>query len=296
MNKIKLIMFGLLLIAYCSPLYSQASYDSVAQFTDKSTIGITDIFPFQTKVANKYTWRKLTGANMFNRITDTTEARITALLAASNSWAGINNFDGATFNADAHGRVTFGDSVSSATLLNFFAGIFPYNSTSFVGSAANPYLRMYSKNFVLVNSGGTDSAYINIVGGKISMDSLEVTGEVDLPDSATFSGIALSEDNYQPTLTSDSIIVLTSISSSIVINPPGSMGSPGIEKITMTGAGNGQLLVVTNRQAVTIVFQDSNADGNLYLATDFSMGQWGHLTLKYNSNILKWIEVARSSP
>lgn len=304
-SRFKVLIFSLLLTAYCllpEITYAQPTYDSVAAFTAKTTIGVTDIFPFQTKVSNKYTWRKITGASMWDRITDTTEARITALLAASNSWAGINNFDGATFNADAHGKVTFADSVVSATLLNFFAGIFPYNATSFVGSASNPYLRMYSKNFVLVNTAGTDSVYISIdANGKVSIPSLTVTETMSIDSSASFDVIAYTPHEYTVPNIGDTILTLTSTNrySMIELDLPGNM-NPGISRIYVQGAQKGMVLRLYNMDAsYAAKFNDYvGNDDNLYLSAGFDFGQYDYLELMCVVESIigqTWIETGRSN-
>jgi hypothetical protein len=159
---------------------------------------------------------------------------------------------------------------------------------------------MYAMGFTIPNTEANDSVTITYddstlsINKTLSVSNLEVTSQLAMPDSATFSGLALSQTDYAPAFVTDSIITLSSVASSIEITPPGSMSSPGIEKILMTGGGDGQILVITNRGAVTIVFQDTEADGNLYLSTDFSMAQWDSIMLMYNSKISKWIEISRS--
>lgn len=248
-------------------------------------------------------WNTLSGGNYLNRKVSWTALRagmIDYIDGLANTWALKQTYSsGATFSTGSNGTVDIQDSALTTGLWTNW--LHARQAVTYIGSTTDPFFNVYSRNFVVVNPYENDSVYISYEDSTISfnkpltVETLNITGDLVVPDSAQFSGLALSQATYQPTLATDSVIALTNVESSIVINPPASMGTPGIEKITMTGAGNGQVLVITNRQALTIVFQDSEADGNLYLATDFSMGQWQSLTLMYNSNIQKWLELSRSS-
>lgn len=248
-------------------------------------------------------WNTLSGGNYLNRKVSWTALRagmIDYIDGLANTWALKQTYSsGATFSTGSNGTVDIQDSALTTGLWTNW--LHARQAVTYIGSTTDPFFNVYSRNFVVVNPYENDSVYISYEDSTISfnkpltVETLNITGDLVVPDSAQFSGLALSQATYQPTLATDSVIALTNVESSIVINPPASMGTPGIEKITMTGAGNGQILVITNRQALTIVFQDSEADGNLYLATDFSMGQWQSLTLMYNSNIQKWLELSRSS-
>lgn len=222
------------------------------------------------------------------------------LLGSNNTWTKRQTFSsGATFSSASYGTITFLDSVTTTGLWTNW--LHRNTSTAMIGELSAPFLYIYARNFVTVNSTGTDSVVISFDGTTLNIDTevkvadLQITNELSVPDSAIFTGIALSQTEYAPSFVTDSVVTLSNIASSVEIRPPGSMSSPGIEKIVMTKAGDGQVLVVTNAQSFTMVFQDNESDGNLYLAGDFSMGQWGSLTLMYNSKKLKWIELSRSN-
>ena len=302
--KIKnLIMLTcLMLTAYSLQLYAQATYDSVAAFTAKTTIGLTDIFPFQTKVSNKYTWRKITGASMWDRITDTTEARITTLLNASNSWNGINNFDGAIFNSGSHGTVLFnGDSVVCTTQM-WTHGIQRYSASSIIGRNTAPFFNVYAKTFTVINTAETDSATISIdASGKISIPSLVITQTMSIDSSASFNVIAYTPHEYTVPNIGDTILTLTSANrySMIELDLPGNM-NPGISRIYVQGAQKGMVLRLYNMDAsYAAKFNDYvGNDDNLYLSAGFDFGQYDYLELMCVVESIigqTWIETGRSN-
>lgn len=293
-------IFYLLTTDYC---FAQTT-DSVAAFTDKTTIGLTDIFPFQTKVSNKYTWRKITGANMFNRITDTTEARVTALLAASNSWTGINNFDGATFNADAHGVVTFNDSVvmGSAALPFYATRVYPLGTGGFIGTAAKYYTSMYANSFVVMNSGGTDSVVINVNDdGALSIPNLTVTETVTIDSAASFNVLAFEPHSFSIPNTTDTILTITSADrySVIMLDLPGDV-TPGISRIYVEGAQKGMVLRIYNDDAIGYcIFKDFvDSDDNLYMTANLTMNKYDYIEFMCVVESIigqTWMETGRSN-
>jgi hypothetical protein len=301
-SYIHTIILVILLSAVC---FGQASYDSVAAFTAKTTISLTDIFPFQTKVTNKYTWRKITGASMWDRITDTTEARITTLLNASNSWNGINNFDGATFNSGSHGKVLFnGDSVVCTTQM-FTHGIQRTQASSMIGRFDVPFFNIYSKTFTIVNPGGNDSAQVSYddstitFSKNISMPNLTITGTVNMDSGTVFNTFVLGIDAYSPITVADTIITFpvgqVPIAAFIL---PGNL-TDGISRITGTAFTNGQIIVLRNATVpYTILLKDRvGGDDNLYLEGNFTMGYNDIITLMCIAEepALAWVEVSRSN-
>lgn len=299
MKKIFFIM-SVLLTAYSLQLTAQ-TYDSVASFTSKTTIGTTDIIPFQTKVSNKFTWRRMIGSNLWNQITDTTEARITALLNASNSWNGINNFDGATFNAGSHGGITANDSLFMGTGAFIYSKfIEPGTAGGRVGSASKYYTSMYSQNFVVINSGGTDSAYINFADGFVTFDR-PIIGSYSPDSSSSITNIGYGVYNYTISNMSDSVLTLQDTSAVIYFNLPGNVAN--MERIVYAGDeyGSGRVVKIFNDAAVDIItFKDydaGDADHNLQLAGDFAMGQYDFLELMYVdiAGTFYWIEISRSN-
>lgn len=287
MKKIFLIIFLLLLAYEAYPQVRLSTMDSVTSFQP------TDLFWLNTKSGASFVNRKVSWSYLRSNMVDYIDG-------LANTWAQKQTFSsGAIFPLGSNGYVEFFDSTLTTGLWTNW--LHARTLTAVVGHGTEPFWGVYTKNLYIMNQWANDSVGISYDDSALTIDktlkvsNIEITEQLQVPDSASFSGLALSQAIYQPTLASDSIITLSNVESSIVINPPASMGTPGIEKIDMTGAGNGQILVITNRQPLTIVFQDSESDGNLYLATDFSMGQWGSLVLMYNSNILKWIELSRSS-
>ena len=297
----KLILILVLLTTYA---YSQTKVSDMDSIT---TMVTTDLFWINKDIGSStFAHRQLSWTNLRNQMIDYIDG-------LANTWALKQTYSsGATFSAGANGGVTFGDTVTANAPFRFgyaynlptadatvslggFVGVTPYwFSWVWTHNIGSDALWVY-------NDERNDSVSITYDDStltfdkKITVGQLSVTGSFAIPDSATFDGLALSEDNYSPSFVTDSVITLTSVSSSIIIIPPGAMATPGIEKVLMTGAGEGQLLVITNYTASSVTFQDDEGDGNLKLAGDFAMGQADILMLKYSSAKTYWYEISRSA-
>lgn len=303
MKKI-ILMIGLVLIVYSlQPETIKAqTYDSLASFTAVTSLNATDLMPMQIKVSNKYKWRKITGASLWSRMRDTTQAQLTTLLNTSNSWNGINNFDGATFNSGSHGKVTFSDSVIFASRTEI-GSLYPYNATSFMGDQTDPFLRIYSKNFVLVNTAGTDSVVINVgTDGSLSIPNLTISGSMKIDSSATTDVMAFTPHSYTVPNTGDTILTLATANrySLIELDLPGNM-SPGISRLYVQGAQKGMIIRFYNGDAsYSMEFEDLvGDDDNLYMAGDFaSMAKYDYIEFQCVVESIvgqTWIETGRSN-
>lgn len=281
---------------YC---YAQTD-TTLSTITAVTTIGLTDYFPIQRDLSGTYTWRRITGQSMWDRITDTTEARITTLLNASNSWNGINNFDGATFNANAHGTVTFNDStkMGSAALPFYTQRLYPLTTGGYIGTSSNPYTTMYANYFMIVNPTGApgDTVQISYDGINIKFNA-PITGEID---SLVVSTITANQSTYTIANITDSIITFDATNTSLVLlSTPGDVTSPGISKIADAYADIGKEVTIFNTsQTDTVLFKQYSAgDDNLFLAGNFYMGQNDVLVIQRVGILpgISWIEKSRST-
>ena len=293
-SYIHTIILVILLSTVC---FGQASYDSVAAFTSKTTISLTDIFPFQTKVANKYTWRKITGTSMWDRITDTTEARITTLLNASNSWNGINNFDGATFNSGSHGKVIYADSVWQQTGSHYVNWMVPSTSpTGTVGTVGIPYYRMYSKGFVPMNPEGNDSCVISYDDSTLTFDKTIQAAEIK-----GLSTISHTDLVYSVPDVADSVDTV-GYANVVLFSLPGA-NMTNLETIVMSDIPTGSAHIVifkaqSSDPPYTVTLQDrdgtNSSDGNLELSGDFTLTEDDPIKLMYIEGEGVWYEISES--
>src|SRR3990167_594267 len=304
----RIILFGLMLVAYSlmpENINAQVTYDSTANFTSKTTFGANDIIGFQTKVANKYAWRKMIFSNFWSQARDTTEARITTLLNASNSWNGINNFDGATFNAGSHGKVFFnGDSVVCTTQM-WTHGIQRTQASSIIGRNTAPFFNIYANTFTIINDAGNDSASIKYndstitFSKNVSVPNINISESFTMDSGTVFNTFVLGVDAYSPITVADTIITFpvgqVPIAAFIL---PGNL-TDGISRITGTAFTNGQIIVLRNATVpYTILLKDYvSGDDNLYLAGNFTMGYNDIITLMCIAEepALAWVEVSRSN-
>lgn len=296
MKKYIFIILLFLLAYEAYPQVSLSTRDSVTSFQ------IPDLFWLQRRASypsGSYVNKKTSWYALRREITDYIDG-LANTWALGQTFSGRATFSsGATFSAATYGTVTFSDSVRVPTAI-YSKKYNPIDYTSTMGSSISPMKEIYTRQLFLPNAESNDSVGFSYddstltISKKTSVANLTVTSELSMSDSSSFSGIALSETNYVPTLVSDSVITLSAVASSITIAPPGTMTSPGFEKLNMTGSGSGQILVIQNVGSYSVTLQDNNADGNLNLNSDFTMGQYDIITIKYNSKNNKWYEVARS--
>jgi len=276
----KIILFGLMLTAYSlmpEAVYAQVTYDSIPSYTAKTTISSTDLFLLATKVSNKFSWRKFTGISFWtwwNANYDTSE---TALLNASNSWNGINNFDGATFNVGAHGGVNFLDSINLQGTA-YFSVLMRRTSSSYIGTVALPIYSLSTRFLNIVGETGADSVTISIdADGALSIPNLTITETITIDSSATFDVIAFTPHSDTVPNVTDTILTLVATNrySLIMLDLPGDI-TPGISRIYVQGAQKGMILRIYNDDNIGyITFKDLvSGDDNLYMSGNFSLSKY----------------------
>jgi hypothetical protein len=296
----KILFVFLILTAIALPQTGKHlwAYDSVLVLQPTDYIGLQ-----RGSYGNGY-WKKMFAANLFGQIRDTTEAYNYGDKDLVNTWAKHQTFSlGATYSAGASGKVTFADSVIISTDL-YMTGVMgfiyarwiqPTTASGSVGALAKYYTAMYAQNFVLVNAGGTDSANIKINGttGNVEIDNLTITDKIDMSDSAIINGIRLSEYHYTIAASSDSVITIPAMQSSIYLTEGWAV--PGIETLTMVGAGDGQVLVITNASNYAVTFEDNaTTGGNLDIGSNFACGITDIIALKYLAAKGRWSQMYRS--
>ena len=303
---------GLMLTAYSLQLYAQPTYDSVASFTSVTSLGATDIIPMQIKVSNKYTWRKITGASLWSRMRDTTQAQLTSFKDLSNSWNGINNFDGATFNSGSHGGVVFDDSVTFTSNQVRFEYIRRYDAQSSIGLGSAPFDRIYANWFLATNPEGNDSVSISYddstltftmpATGTLEIPNLTITQSVMVDSGAGFRQIIYEPNGVSGISTTDTTLSLSSSQKYCLalIDLAGNTSSPGISYFNITGATIGytiRLVDVDVNFVITLKDFVGN-DDNLYLTADLTLSQYDFLELMCIDETVGdqiWIETGRSN-
>lgn len=301
-----LVVTGLLLTAALptNPTGPGTPADStVSQLTAATTASGTDVYYIVSGGSSK----KITHATLMSIIRDSIKAR-------SYATAGDWSFDGATFDNNSAGKVTFNDSVVFAagwyaTSTGKTYSMIPSTTNSYyIGNGTyrygyGYYGSLYANQFIVTNPSspsldtllaisydGTD-----LVFGPLSYD---VGNDIITlgADSSVLQNLCLSEANYNFSLATDSVITLANIESGVIISKSLGVAVTGLETINMTNAGDGQVLVITSRAGYTVTFEDeATTGGNLKLAGNFAMAEDDVLTLKYKSSNNKWIEVSRSN-
>lgn len=303
MKRLNIKLLILLVTGYCllftGDSHAQVTYDSTASFTSKTTIGATDIFGFQTKVSNKFAWRRMIGSNFWIQARDTTQAQITTLKNASNSWNGINNFDGATFNSGSHGKVTIDDSLLMIGTL-YSSHIRPTSETKTIGIRSNSFYAMYARAFVVVNAAGTDSSviYKDPITGDVVIPNLTVTETVTIDSGASLQTLILDETTYTPGTVADTVINISNPRAYILCQLPGEI-TTGISALNIQGATAGQMLVFINNSTSYIMKLNDfvGNDDNLILSANFALGYRDTIILMCSGTAESpfWIEISRSN-
>lgn len=220
---------------------------------------------------------------------------------SSNTFTGIQTFNGATFAAGSHGVTTFADSAifTSRTELS---STYPYNATSFMGSTADPFLRMYAKNFWVVNSAGDDSVAIsyNETDDAVNIDNLTIGTQVNMDSAVGFQNINFISHQIDIDDVGDSVISVGQKMTSIWLNLPGDM-QESLEELSISGFSVGDFVIIYNGDATdTCTFEDitgGDGDCNMQLAGDFNMNsQYDSIALLCVSvadGVTNWIELWR---
>jgi len=119
-----------------------------------------------------------------------------------------------------------------------------------------------------------------------------------MDSAAALQSLKINPEEYTIANVADSIIAIDSLQSNIMLNTPGNVVTPGIEKITMTGAAVGHIIILyTTEPSDSVVFQDSNSDGNLRMAGDFTMKNSDNIAFIFISDETAgfegWMEIWR---
>ena len=235
-----------------------------------------DIFAIQEDSSSTYTWRKVFFSDFFEALRDSMDLYY-GQLTISNDFTGINTFDGATFNADAHGTVTFNDStISNATL--WTGALYPkdVDGTYTLGLPARPWYDIYAHEFTVINPEHNDSASITFDDSLITISrDVNFTGTVQMSDAMLMDSTALIKvQNFEwhsVTISNlgDTILTLTTsdLYSAIELDLPGNL-DPGISNFQIDTAAKGMVLKIYNGDATyDAVFIDIvSGDDNLYMS------------------------------
>lgn len=292
MKKYIFLIFLFLLTYEAYPQVRLSSMDSITTFA----------------VYDYSYWNTLTGGAYLNRKVSWSALRtgmIDYIDGLANTWALKQTFtSGATFSAGANGTVTFSDSVVNTGTSNLNR-IYPTtSSTSQIGTVLTPYQTIWGRYFRMPNTEGNDSCLISYDDSTVTFDkevsipTLRITAALTVDSSVTSPTLKVSPNEYQIVNVTDSIITTDILMSNIVLQLPGDVTSPGIEKITMTGAPEGHIIVLfITTTSDSVVFQDSNADGNLRMAGDFNMNTHDNIAFMYikdaDAGENYWIEIWR---
>lgn len=292
MKKYIFIILLFLLAYEAYPQIRLSSMDSVTTFTP------TDLFWLNTKPSSSFVNRKVSWSYLRSNMIDYIDG-------LANTWALKQTFtSGATFSAGANGGVTFSDSVINTGTSNLNR-IYPTtSSTSQIGTVLTPYQTIWGRYFRMPNTEGNDSCLISYDDSivtfdkEVSIPNLNVTDNFAMDSAAALQSLKINPEEYTIANVADSVIAFDSLQSNVMFNTPGNVVTPGIEKITMTGAAVGHILILyTTEPSDSIVFQDSNADGNLKMAGDFTMKNNDNIAFIFIRNETEgdnfWMEIWR---
>jgi len=278
MKKIIFIVNLLIILISVELFASSPPADSVASFTEKTTIGATDLMLIQTKISNKYTWRKLTGLSLWNFVDQVIDTNKTSFLATSNTFTGIQTFNGAVFDAGSHGLVLFdGDSVVCTTQM-FTHGIQRYSVSSIIGRNTAPFFNVYTKTLTIINSAETDSSVITLDdNGDVSIPNLTVTETINIDSTASLRLIRYAHHDYTIPNSTDTILTILAADrySLIELDLPGNITN-GISRLYVEGATIGTVICFyTEETSFEMLFKNySGSDDNIYMGSNFTMGKY----------------------
>jgi len=294
MKKYIFIILLFLLAYEAYPQVRLSTMDSVTTFTP------TDLFWLNTKPSSAFLNRKVSWRSLRSNLED-------FMADSAHTWALKQTFSsGATFSAGSNGTVTFTDSVvfASGGALFTYAIVPVTNNLMNIGTATNYYRDIYAKNFKVPNTEGNDSCTISYDDSvltftkEVSIPNLSVTDNFAMDSAAALQSLKINPEEYTIANVADSIIAIDSLQSNIMLNTPGNVVTPGIEKITMTGAAVGHIIILyTTEPSDSVVFQDSNSDGNLRMAGDFTMKNSDNIAFIFISDETAgfegWMEIWR---
>ena len=123
MKKIFLYLTVAVAFILTTECYSQVTLSGRDSIT---TLVETDIVPWMTNVGGSFLWRQQSWRILRDEVSDYLDDQ-------SLTWTGINTFNGATFAAGAHGKVTFADTVSASAGLTVSGAALTANTADFSG-------------------------------------------------------------------------------------------------------------------------------------------------------------------
>jgi len=230
------------------------------------------------------------------------------------TWTGINTFNGATFAAGSHGRVTFADSVQFNANLTYTQNIFPKTTAGyFNGQFGQKWLTVYSKNvfaenLYVTNVEGNDSVLISYDDSTITFNksasffgTVSIADDISMDSSASFNVFNFLPHPYTIPTVGDTMmtLALADLYSLIEIDLPGNV-TPGISHLQVDTATKGMILKMYNGDAsYSIIFEDIvSGDDNLYLTANMTLGTYDYIELlcvDATKAAQKWIEMSRSN-
>lgn len=268
MKKIFLIVF-LLLLAY--EAYPQIRLSTMTEVTSLDT---ADLFWVNEFVTPNWVNRKLKWLNLRSNMIDYIEG-------LANTWAGIQTFNGATFNSGSHGKVLFnGDSVVITTSL-WAHWLQRYAASSIIGNYNAPFFNVYAKTFTVINADETDSASISISStGKVAITDLLITETLSMDSAATLQALKLKPESYAIADVNDTVITTATLMSNMQLVLPGDVAM-GIETINMDGVAAGHILIVYTTDIDDSVLIHEESDGNLKMAGDVWLRAGDNIAFMY---------------
>ena len=167
---------------------------------------------------------------------------------------------------------------------SYFKTILPVTTATWaLGTYASRWKQVHSEYayfdyLVLRNPAGspTDTGFVKYDGSKISfgkpleISNLNVTTNFQMDSAASLRSLKIEQLGYIVSDVKDSVVTLDSLMSNVLLGLPGNVTNPGIETIDMAGAAIGHIVIFyTTDVSDSILFRATQADGNIYNATNF---------------------------
>ena len=268
-----------------------------------TTLKQTDIMSWQTSVGGVFKGRQMSWRLM------SAETRA-YVLSSTNTFTGLNYFNGGVHLAGAHGEVTFADSVWMTAEL-YTSTITPRTNLAWgLGQYGRRYLWGYIEDIYTAkihildpaSSDSTDGVEITYDGRYVDFGTVNLTA-----DTITgLTAISQWEGGHTVSSVTDSIITVDYGNNVAFLLPGANMLT--LEHITMseipTGAVHNVTFWILDSQDYNIIFHDvdgtNSSDGNLQLNGDFDMDAGDSLTLQWRDGQTAtsggdWQEVSRSN-
>lgn len=246
----------------------------LSTMTEVTSLDTADLFWVNEFVTPNWVNRKLKWLNLRSNMIDYIEG-------LANTWAGIQTFNGATFNSGSHGKVLFnGDSVVITTSL-WAHWLQRYAASSIIGNYNAPFFNVYAKTFTVINADETDSASISISStGKVAITDLLITETLSMDSAATLQALKLKPEIYAIADVNDTVITTATLMSNMQLALPGDVAM-GIETINMDGVAAGHILIVYTTDIDDSVLIHEESDGNLKMAGDVWLRAGDNIAFMY---------------